>query len=372
MNLLKRIAVSVISCTIVTASIASYSTVSAVDTESSGINMTLSSDIILETENNNTSEMQSSSETVIVTQPVVEYGSETVTTAVSDSSSESDSEGPVQITVAAVTSINPSTTVETTTTAAETENEQHFNVFGIYEAHVKYVSSSTTAEEVKGGETITVPSVIGPSDVSGGVKGIDVSKWQADIDWDKVKADGINFAIIRAGYGKHAYQEDPYFDINMVNAEKAGLDRGIYWYSYATTVEEAYQEAEACYEVIKNYSFEYPLLFDIEEKTQEQLSTATVSAIIDTFCSVMQEKGYYVGIYSYASFLKTKVYEEILTKYDIAVAHFNVSQPNYSLPYGIWQYSSTGTVNGITGDVDLDYAYKDYPYIMSSNHKNGY
>lgn len=246
-----------------------------------------------------------------------------------------------------------------------------FNVFDIYDAHLKYVASTTVTTTVPT-TTTTTTTAFPKVDASKGIKGIDVSKWQGDINWNNVKSDGIDYAIIRAGYGKLASQKDPKFDANMVNAQKAGLKRGVYWYSYATTVEEAYQEAEACYAVIKDYNFEYPLCFDIEEDAQRNLSTATVSAIIDAFCSTMSQKGYYVSIYSYASFLNTKVYSNVLKKYDVWVAHFNVSAPNYSLPYGIWQYSSTGSVKGINGNVDMDYSYKDYPTIITTKHKNGY
>lgn len=275
-----------------------------------------------------------------------------------------------QLLIPAVTSaVIPDNKPVTTTDA--------FNVFDIYDAHLAKVSSVTTTKTTTTTTTTTTTAkatttTIAPTNVGSGIKGIDVSKWQGDIDWAKVKADGIKFAIIRAGYGKYASQEDPKFDQNMKAAKAAGLKVGVYWYSYAVTVDEAYQEAEACYSVIKQYDFEYPLVFDIEERSQEALSVATVSAIIDAFCSTMQNKGYYVSLYSYSSFLNTKVYTSVLNKYDIWVAHYGVSSPNFSGAYGMWQYSSTGSVNGISGSVDLNYAYKDYPYLISSNGKNGY
>lgn len=250
---------------------------------------------------------------------------------------------------------------ETETTASD------FDVFDIYDAHMSNITTTTTTTT-----TATTTTTVTSRDCSRGLKGIDVSQWQGDIDWNKVKKDNVNFAVIRAGYGKYASQEDPKFDTNMVNAHKAGMDCGVYWYSYATSVAEAYTEAEVCYSIIKDYNFEYPVFFDIEEDSQRNLSTAEVSAIIDAFCSTMEKKGYYVSIYSYASFLNTKVYSNVLDKYDVWVAHFDVSAPSYNRQYGIWQYSSTGRINGISGDVDLDYAYKDYPYLMKMFHKNGY
>lgn len=249
-----------------------------------------------------------------------------------------------------------------------TVSEPQFNVFDIYDAYQEMMSNTEPTAQPTTQEPTQFPVI----DAKNGIKGIDVSKWQSTVDWDKVANTDVNYAIIRAGYGKLKSQKDPTFDTNMKNAEKAGVKRGIYWYSYATTVEEAYQEAEACYSVIKNYKFEYPVVFDIEDPTQVKLSTATVSAICDAFCSRMESKGYYVSIYSYASFLNTKIYSNVLDKYDVFVAHFNVDTPGINHSYGMWQYSSTGRINGITTDVDLSYAYLDYPNIIAKAHKNGY
>ncbi len=370
MNLLKRIVLAAISSSVVLASVSTINTPISnnsgyIYAESFTNSCSLSdSNSVTYTETYNQTE-----ESVVTTAVNAAVSDITVTTAVNDVSEGTTTEAaPVQITVAVAASKTP----ETVTAPAITE--PNFDVFDIYEAYQKYAMSTTTTTAVKQQPqqtTITLKAIVA-SDIGDGVKGIDVSKWQSTIDWKKVKADGIDYAIIRAGYGNKTSQEDPMFDTNMVNAQKAGVNRGVYWYSYATTVADAYKEAEACYQVIKDYSFEYPLIFDIEESSQAALSTATVSAIIDAFCSTMQAKGYYVAIYSYSSFLNTKVYDSILAKYDIAVAHYGVKTPNYSKPYGIWQYSSTGTVDGISGKVDLDIAYKDYPFIMASRNMNGY
>lgn len=369
MNLLKRIVVAAISGSVLLSSVTLTNTVNTCSTELVFAESLTDSCSLSENLSVTYTETVNSAESTAAVTTAVTVQAQTVTTAVSGTSEAVTTEFvPIQITVA----VGGSKAPETITAPAVTE--EGFDVFDIYEAYQKYAMATTTAvtdSQSAKQTTITLQGIVA-SDIGDGVKGIDVSKWQADIDWQKVKADGIEYAIIRAGYGKKVSQEDPMFDTNMINAQKAGVDRGVYWYSYATTVEEAYQEAEACYEVIKGYSFEYPLIFDIEESSQEALSTATVSAIIDAFCSTMQEKGYYVAIYSYTSFLNTKVYDSILEKYDIAVAHYGVASPNYSKPYGIWQYSSTGTVNGISGNVDMDIAYKDYPFIMASRNFNGY
>lgn len=247
---------------------------------------------------------------------------------------------------------------ETTTVTAPAETEttvtttiQPFNVFDIYEGHQNH--------SVQQGQT-EIPIHIK-------TRGIDVSQWQGVIDWQSVKKNGVDFAIIRAGYGKEYDQVDLKFHENMKNAQAAGMDCGAYWYSYATTVEAAYREAEVCYNTIKDYDFTYPIYFDIEEASQEALSTAQVSAIIEAFCTTLQEKGYYVGLYSNANFLSSKVYSNVLSKYDIWVAHYGVDAPRYSGDYGIWQYASNGSVSGINGNVDINYGYLNYPYIITGD-----
>ncbi len=262
--------------------------------------------------------------------------------------------------------------------------EDPFDVFSIYKAYKEKATTTATTVATTQTTTTTVPvtepettsteivttdiSVVvpqNPSTINRESWGIDVSQWQGKIDWTAVKDAGVEFAIIRAGYGRQLSQKDPTFDYNVQNAQALGIDTGVYWYSYATTVEQAKQEAEVCYEIIKDYDFNYPIYFDIEDPTQERLSTAVVSAMTETFCSTLEEKGYYVGIYSSAFFLTSKIYADVLNKYAVWVAHFGVSRPSYNNPYGIWQYSSTGRVNGISGDVDMNHGYVYYPSVIT-------
>ena len=203
-------------------------------------------------------------------------------------------------------------------------------------------------------------------------EGVDVSVYQGNIDWNKAKADGIEFAIMRAGYGKYVSQKDKYFDQNMKNAKAAGLPCGVYWFSYALTPEDAIKEADACYEVIKNYKLEYPVSFDMETESQMKLPKETVAQIIEAFCGRMESYGYYTTLYTYASFLNYKVEDRIFDKYDIWVAHYNTSKPAFNRNYGLWQYSCTGSVQGITGNVDRDYVYLDYERIIKNAHLNGF
>lgn len=203
-------------------------------------------------------------------------------------------------------------------------------------------------------------------------KGIDVSRHQGTIDWTKVKNAGIEFVMIRAGYGKYSDQVDANFKTNIAGAQKAGIDCGVYWYSYALSTSDALAEAKVCYNTIKGYKLSYPVAFDIEDESQMGLTTTQISNITKVFCEYLESQKYYVSVYSFASMLKDKMNSSVLTSYDIWVAHINVSKPNYSGNYGMWQYSHTGSVSGISGNVDLDYSYKYYPGIMKKNKLNGY
>lgn len=204
-------------------------------------------------------------------------------------------------------------------------------------------------------------------------QGIDVSKWQGVVDFKKVKADGYEFVILNAGYGKYLNQKDPTFEQNYINAKEAGLAVGAYWYSYAQSVADAKLEADTFIEVLKGRKFEYPIAFDIEDESQLKLSKSLIGDICEAFCSKLEKAGYYTCLYSYSSFLINKIPESTKSKYDIWLAEFtSATSPTYNGSYGIWQHSSRGSVNGVLGDVDLNRSYKDYPTIIKDAGLNGY
>lgn len=202
--------------------------------------------------------------------------------------------------------------------------------------------------------------------------GIDVSRWQGDIDWEAVKADGVQFAMLRAGYGREITQEDPSFAQNYANATAAGIPVGAYWYSYADSPEDAVREANTCLSVLGDRTFTYPIAFDIEEPFQWELTPEEFSAIIEAFCTTMEEAGYYVMIYTSSWPLNHLLTPEIEAKYDVWVAQYSKPQPDYQGDYGIWQYSCAGKVNGIAGDVDLNYGYVDYQSLITDRGFNGF
>ena len=203
--------------------------------------------------------------------------------------------------------------------------------------------------------------------------GIDLSKHNGSIDFARVKASGrADFAIMRAGYGKLASQKDACFETYYRCAKSVGIPVGAYWYSYAMSVEEALQEAAACIECIKGKQFEYPIFFDVEESAQLALGKDKVTAIIAAFLGKLQAAGYWVGLYMSASPLSTLVRADVLAAYTVWVAHYGVNKPSFSGRYEMWQYSSNGTVSGISGKVDLDECYVDFPALIKGKGLNGW
>ena len=201
------------------------------------------------------------------------------------------------------------------------------------------------------------------------MNGIDVSKWQGTaIDWTKVKALGVDFVIIRAGYGK---KKDPAFEQHYKGATAAGLHVGAYWYSYALSDAAATAEAAACMRAIAGKRFEMPIYFDVEERNQLSKSMAFVSGIITAFCTAMEKAGYFAGFYMSRSPLQYKVNKETLARFAVWAAEYN-TRLNYTGAVGMWQKSDAGKVAGISGNVDLDECYIDYPAIIKNGGFNGF
>lgn len=267
--------------------------------------------------------------------------------------------GITTTTTSTTTTKKPTTT---TTTAKITSATTAPTTFTVVKPTTETTVQTTTEQVTTEVITTTELSPLVPF-----YNGIDVSQYQGNIDWQAVKDSGVDFVIIRAGYGKELNQVDPYFYRNIEGAQAVGLDVGIYWYSYADDSNTAKLEAEVCYEIIKNYSLDYPIYFDIEESKHAQMSIAQTSVIVDTFCSEMENRGYYVGVYSYANFLQSHIYRSVLEKYDVWVAQYSDSLTAYNGHYSVWQYASTGQVNGISGNVDMNYCYRDYSQLIPAN-----
>jgi lysozyme len=140
------------------------------------------------------------------------------------------------------------------------------------------------------------------------VKGIDISKWQGAIDFQKVKNSGIKFVIIRAGYGTKG--KDEFFEANYKKAKAAGLHVGAYWYSYADGFKEASEEADAFLRALFGKQFDYPVYLDMEEKSQLDAGMDFCSGLIKTFCGKLEAAGYFAGFYTSSSYARAVVKEE--------------------------------------------------------------
>ncbi len=193
--------------------------------------------------------------------------------------------------------------------------------------------------------------------------GIDVSEWQGGIDWSRVRTD---FAIIRAGYGRLVSQTDRRFTANYEGCRSNGIPCGAYWFSYAESPEDAVREARACLEVIRNRRFEYPVYYDVED--ERIFSSGKTAEIITAFLDTLEKSGYFAGLYMSRSTLYEYTTEEIRRKYALWVADYSEKPENV----GMWQKSSTGMIDGITGNVDLDTSYEDYPSVIKNAGLNGF
>lgn len=198
------------------------------------------------------------------------------------------------------------------------------------------------------------------------IKVIDVSKYQGSINWSKVKAAGVKGAIIRCGYANRdgSITEDHRFKANMAGAIAAGVDVGVYVYSYVESEEAARKAAQRVLDMVRGYKVTYPLAWDYEDhKTYKLRSKAQNTAICRAALSTWEEAGYYAILYTYRNFAATYLNMAQLADYDFWLAHY-ASKTDYAGPYGMWQYSSSGSVDGISGRVDMNWAYKDYPAII--------
>ena len=201
---------------------------------------------------------------------------------------------------------------------------------------------------------------------------IDVSAWQMKIDWAKVKAAGIQGVIIRAGIGdvlSYPGQVDQYFEYNYSECKRVGLPVGAYFYCYATTPEQAKREAQGCLKLLAGKQFELPILYDVEES--RTFATGKTNEIIKAFADVLEPADWWVGIYTYKCAADAYLNDRTKTRYTMAIAQY-ADKCTYTSQYAIWQNSSTTHVNGISGNVDHDWCYQDFPTMIKAKGKNGF
>lgn len=189
--------------------------------------------------------------------------------------------------------------------------------------------------------------------------GIDVSKWQGDIDFEAVKNAGCSFVIMRIGFYYDETEIDEYYKTNMAAAKEAGLDVGVYIYTTANTQEEVIENAEWIAEQLDNQELDFPVVFDWEDFSnfqQYEMSIHDLNELFTLFASEMDKYGYSSMLYSSKNFLNNFWYEQ--NEYPVWLAHYT-DETDYAGEYAIWQASCFGRIDGIEGDVDLNILYKD-------------
>lgn len=192
-------------------------------------------------------------------------------------------------------------------------------------------------------------------------KGIDVSKHNGTIDFKKVKDSGIDFVIIRIGYGGSAPVKDEKFEENYNNAKANGLLVGVYIYSYADTTSDIIQEKEAVIKWLGGKHLDLPVFLDLEDKKTGKCTREEITSFANEFCTYVKNNGYESGIYANKNWLMNKIdVINLLTNVNVTIwlAEWN-NEVTYPGIFTIWQYTSKGNVNGIKGNVDLNYLYDD-------------
>lgn len=255
---------------------------------------------------------------------------------------------------------------DTFTISVDTNNDVNEITFTSSDSSVaKIISTEKSLAKVKvnkvGNATVTIKQcnkIITTKVKVEKAKCIDVSEWNGDINFSKVKNAGITCVILRAGYGKDPNQEDNKFNEYYRQAKAAGLNVGAYWYSYATSVDAAKAEVRNCMKTIRGKEFDLPVFLDVEEYRQAVLPRRTLTDIISTFCDGVKGYGFDVGMYSAKSMLVDSAYpDELASKYLIWMAAPNNSYNELPPFVDIHQYSWKGKVDGISEKVDMNYIY---------------
>lgn len=205
------------------------------------------------------------------------------------------------------------------------------------------------------------------------MNGIDVSKIQGHINFFVVKRSGVEFVIIRAGSGT---QKDPFFELNYTRAKAAGLHVGAYWLSNAESPDAARAEATACAEVLAEKQFDFPIFYGLENDPARGYfpfvqDKEQCSELVSAFCTELEKAGYFVGLYISRPALQNHITAEVAERFTLWLAEYG-EKLNYKGKFGMWQFSTTGRVVGVIGEVNLDATKTDYPGIIIPAGFNNY
>ncbi|MCQ2458846.1 MAG: glycoside hydrolase family 25 protein [Ruminococcus sp.] len=267
----------------------------------------------------------------------------------------------VQPTVSEITADIPDHTQVLTTAAAteeptETKKYSDFHIEGLPENNFKssnFVTRNGYSFYTEDGRVTSIA-------------GIDISEFQGDIDWEEVKAAGIDFAIIRIGaraYGNGTIVMDNRYEENLLAADAAGVKTGVYFFSQATSEWEAIEEAEVVIDAIAPFNITYPVVFDweiIDESARtDEVSPSELADYCIAFCERIRNAGYTPMIYQNKGTVFYNLDIPRVADYDFWLAEY-ASKPTYPYEFQMWQYTGEGTVPGIDTTVDLNICFKDY------------
>lgn len=203
-------------------------------------------------------------------------------------------------------------------------------------------------------------------------QGIDVSYAQGEIDWARVKAAGVTFALLRCGFGDDLVeQDDSRYRQNADACTRLGIPFGLYLYSYATDTTHAASEAAHILRLARDYRPAYPLYIDLEDAgTVGQLSNTEIAAVAQTFCDRVEQAGCFVGVYADEFWWSSRLTDARFDRWAKWIAEYPTL--TYPKPVGMWQYTSSGQIAGIAGSVDRNKAFVDYPAIIRDKGLNGF
>lgn len=195
---------------------------------------------------------------------------------------------------------------------------------------------------------------------------IDVSRYQGTIDWDKVKASGIGGAMLKTVSTNKSFGGiyiDPMFETNYAACKRLGIPVGVYYYTYAQDQATADKELAKLKEALTGKTFELPIAVDVEDNKLKPLSASALTNLVSYAAKKIESWGMYAMVYTYTYYANTELDMNALSAFDLWIADYTGKRPTRS--HGMWQYTSKATVSGISGNVDKNHVYKNYPSIIS-------
>ena len=208
-------------------------------------------------------------------------------------------------------------------------------------------------------------------------KVIDISKYQPTVDYQAVKDAGVSGVILRCGltyWGAQNMGADALFATHYKGFCAVGMPVGAYYYSAADTVEQAKREAEFVKALLTGKRFAFPIYYDMEnDERMRKLSKEALTTIAEAFCESLENAGYFVGVYANTNYFQNKLdHARLAKKYTLWLADYRGDNANQSLSRDMWQYTSSGSVKGIAGNVDVNECYRDFPTVIKAAGLNGF